>query len=40
MTRRSVKELQHIERIQTKRLAHFSPPLAVISWTGAFADGV
>ena len=29
-TRRSVKDLHHIERIQTKRLAHFSPPLAVI----------
>ena len=39
-TRRSVKDLQNIERIQTKGLAHFSLPLAVIGWTGAFADGV
>ena len=39
-TSRSVKDLQHVERIQTKRLAYFSPPLAVIGWTGAFADGV
>ena len=36
----SGKDLQHIERFQTKRLAPFSPPLAVIGWTGAFDDGV